>query len=169
MFGSLLFDPADRRRMHFELTPVIPLLSSIPPNTKEYWIMDMCPSHSCKFRTTTYEQLFRCLINNLAIRFNDIGTLHTILMDFESAAMQAYRHLLPANINIRGCLFHFGQCLMHWLQSNGPKVAYEEENGQLSHRIHLIMACSMLPPNLVQNAWLQWLQRHMKIRSFAKN
>uniref|UniRef100_A0A915L3H9 MULE transposase domain-containing protein n=1 Tax=Romanomermis culicivorax TaxID=13658 RepID=A0A915L3H9_ROMCU len=105
----------------------------------------------------TYEQLFHCLINNLTVRFNDIGILHTILMDFESAAMQACRHLLPANINIRGSLFHFGQCLMRWLQSNGLKAAYEEENGQLRHWILLIKACSMLPPNLVRNAWLQWL------------
>lgn len=56
---------------------------------------------------TMFEQLQISLIN----RFNDIGQVNTILVDFELATHQAIRQVLPL-VNVPGCHFHFCQALI---------------------------------------------------------
>ncbi|XP_072400820.1 uncharacterized protein [Diabrotica undecimpunctata] len=49
----------------------------------------------------------------------------TIMMDFEKAAMNAAQTEFP-NVRIRGCFFHFSQCMWRHIQSAGLQRRYIE-------------------------------------------
>jgi len=108
-------------------------------------------------RRQTYEKLFS-EIRNAIILFSgsSIGAVHTVMMDFETAAHEAVRNSIPG-VRTRGCTFHFGQCLLRWIHQNGLKAAYEEEATGLKRYVGFLKSLVFLPQDLVLFAWNHWL------------
>jgi hypothetical protein len=64
----------------------------------------------------TYQRFdFTNLIRDEAIERGFLFDPDTIMVDFVMAAIQAYNHVLPGS-NIKGCLFHYGQCIQRCIQ-----------------------------------------------------
>src|SRR5262245_43571906 len=104
----------------------------------------------------TYETFFRCLRTGISNAFGDLGVLHSVLLDFESAAHEAVHSELE--VATLGCTFHFGQRLVRRVQHEGLRQLYqnenENENGNpeqnedtpLKVWVGLIKTLSLLPP-----------------------
>jgi len=75
-------------------------------------------------RTQDYEAVFRAILEQLP----DGHQVNRIVADFESAAWQALRVVLP-NVELRGCLFHFTQAVYRKIQELGLTNAYMHDNG----------------------------------------
>ncbi|CAM1308478.1 Uncharacterised protein at_DN2091 [Pycnogonum litorale] len=69
---------------------------------------------------TTYDRIFTYLKD----RRNDLAPV-SVMVDFEMAAIQSLRAAFPAT-EVKGCLFHFGQCLWRKIQKLGLQQWYRE-------------------------------------------
>jgi len=105
----------------------------------------------------TYERLFGHILAKVMEIYGNQGQVHTIITDFEFAAQEAFRNVF--HVTVKGCTFHFGQSLIRWLQANGLKRAYEDQNLPVKSWIKKICALSLLPLDLVQISWVQWLRQ----------
>lgn len=104
----------------------------------------------------SYEMLWTSLRDAIVQRHQNLGLLHTIVFDFEGAAHDAARNILQ--VQTRGCLFHFGQCLIRRIKQEGAMLAYEDPQLPVREWISLIKAMALLPIDLVQLVWVNWLQ-----------
>lgn len=73
----------------------------------------------------TYTRLFEVIRDKVIQNGGNFLSLHTVLLDFEQAAHDAAREVF--NVETKGCLFHFGQCLIRQINSIGLKLTYENE------------------------------------------
>ncbi|CAF5216306.1 unnamed protein product, partial [Rotaria magnacalcarata] len=64
-------------------------------------------------KTADYDHFFRRIMDE------DDFDPETILSDFEAATIKSINSLFP-NIVHKGCLFHFGQCIWHQIQTFVP-------------------------------------------------
>ena len=74
-----------------------------------------------------------------------------LIMDFEVAAMNAWEEVFP-NIQVKGCLFHYGQSIWRKIQNLGLSAAYNnhEEFGKWAR---LIFALPLIPLAMVDDVW----------------
>ena len=72
---------------------------------------------------------------------------HTILVDFETAAQNAFRDNYP-NASIKGCLFHLCQSVIRKVGELGLKREYES-NPQMNMAVKSLTALSFVPENEV--------------------
>lgn len=110
---------------------------------------------------TTYETLFRSLRTAISNLHGNLGSVHTVLLDFEAAAHHAVHSEL--GINARGCTFHLGQCLTRRIQHEGLQDMYRNPDpatqGDSPFRIWigLLKSLALLPQDLVLPTWQNWL------------
>lgn len=105
----------------------------------------------------SYEIIFQLLQNLLIENHGNYGNLHTIIMDFEAAAHNAARAIFP-NVTTKGCLFHFGQCLIRHVQRYGLMQFYENEESEIRIWIKKLKALALLPPDLIIAIWQRELR-----------
>lgn len=75
----------------------------------------------------------------------------SFLSDFERAAQNAIIQVFP-NVTVKGCLFHYGQCIWRKIQEYGLQLLYtEDENIRFS--IEKLIALAFLPVADVINAF----------------
>jgi hypothetical protein len=94
-------------------------------------------------RRETYAALFdelRMLADNLAPR--------TIMMDFERSAISAFQESFPG-AEVRGCFFHFQQCLYRKLQELGYSRLYDT-NKHFAKRVRMFAALAFVPVRSVR-------------------
>ena len=70
-----------------------------------------------------------------------------ILVDFESAAQNAFRQTFP-NATMKGCLFHLGQSVLRKVGELGLKVEFES-NRDFNMAVKSLIALSFVPENEV--------------------
>lgn len=110
----------------------------------------------------SYETLFRCLRTEITNAHGNLGDLHTVLLDFESAAHDAVHSEL--GVATLGCTFHFGQCLVRRVQQEGLRQLYQNDDPEQDEDtpvrvwIGLIKSLALLPPDLVLPTWQNWLR-----------
>ena len=103
----------------------------------------------------TYTKLFEQLKNAVLTTTGADLDPPTIQTDFELPAIQAIETAFP-NTNLRGCLFHYSQCILRKIQTIGLVQQYREDPAvQVVARR---AACvPLLPLHQVQDAWVEVL------------
>ncbi|XP_072397919.1 uncharacterized protein [Diabrotica undecimpunctata] len=79
----------------------------------------------------------------------------TIMMDFERAAMNAAQTEFP-NVRIRGCFFHFSQCMWRHIQSAGLQRR-NIENPDFALHLRQLTALAFVPDNHVVRVYEELL------------
>lgn len=95
-------------------------ISSIVPNLSRKFsplVYALLPDKS----TSTYKRVFRAL-QDIEPTLNPT----TVLRDFEKSLLAALDAVFP-NATLRGCLFHFNQCIYRAIQRNGLKKRYDTD------------------------------------------
>jgi len=70
-------------------------------------------------------------------------TPQRIMVDFEMAFISAYKDEFPTT-EIKGCFFHFKQCLWRKIQSCGLKKMYDDDV-EFSMQIRSLSALAFIP------------------------
>lgn len=70
-----------------------------------------------------YTKLFEVIKNALCARHGTVGTLEVGHFDFEASAISAFEEVF-VGATVKGCLFHFSQCLMRKLAELGLRVRF---------------------------------------------
>ena len=92
----------------------------------------------------TYNKMFTSIKEQMQ-NLNFTLTPSTVLIDFEIALRQSVHLQFPA-ASIKGCYFHFTQCLYRWIQTHGLAIDYRENT---SNNITFVSNCAtlaFLPP-----------------------
>lgn len=76
-----------------------------------------------------------------------------IICDFELALLKCFKFHFPT-AEIKGCQFHFSQCIWNNVQSNGLKTKYCK-NEKFKKWIKKLVGLSFCPENQIQNAFDQ--------------
>ena len=72
-------------------------------------------------------------------------TPSTVLIDFEIALRQSVHLQFPA-ASIKGCYFHFTQCLYRWIQTHGLAIDYRENTSNIKTFVSNCATLAFLPP-----------------------
>ena len=100
---------------------------------------------------TDYTQMLNALDIILA-RMGLVLNPQSVVLDYELAAHNAWRTVRPW-VQLKGCMFHFGQCIWRKLQSLGLQQAYAEDL-QFQAWARLILALPLLPTYEVEAFWM---------------
>ncbi|KAF0708394.1 Uncharacterized protein FWK35_00036338 [Aphis craccivora] len=79
------------------------------------------------------------------IRFEPDLNPNSIIIDFEQPFILAFKDVFP-NAEIKGCFFHFQQCLWRKIQENGLQNIYAED-AEFSLQIRHLCALAFVPIN----------------------
>lgn len=71
----------------------------------------------------------------------------SITVDFEKAMLNAISVQFPG-ASVKGCFFHFTQCIFRAVQNHGFKLRYETDP-EFALRIRMLSAIAFVPPNFV--------------------
>lgn len=75
----------------------------------------------------------------------------TIIIDYEKSFTNAFQACFPTT-KIRGCHFHYGQCMYHYVQSTGMQTRYGN-NIEYSVAIRMLIAFAFVPEDDVHDAY----------------
>jgi len=78
-------------------------------------------------------------------------TPSTVLIDFEIALRQSVQLQFPA-VSIKGCYFHFTQCIYRWIQTHGLAIDYRENASNIRTFVNCA-ALAFLPPANIRLAF----------------
>lgn len=120
---------------------VFPLVFALLPNKTE----------------TTYTRFFT-LLRDAVLQRNLVLTPETMLMDFETAARNAFRAIFPMPM-LRGCFFHYGQCIWRKTQACGLATRYEQED-DIKKLVRRAGVLPLVPVNQVEDVWLNALEEN---------
>lgn len=113
----------------------------------------------------TYERLFR-LLRIKAGEYNiDINPVR-FQMDYEKAAHNAVRHVFP-DAEVRGCFFHFTQCIWRQVQKLGLQSIYQTDT-DLHKFVRRISALPLVPENLLDEVWIEIANQQPDTESATK-
>ncbi|KAK3086401.1 hypothetical protein FSP39_017917 [Pinctada imbricata] len=103
-----------------------------------------------------YTRLFQllrstCLSNNIVLR------PQTMFLDFEIAAHNAARATFPG-IQIRGCFFHYTQCIWKKAQSTGLQTPYQTDP-DITSVVRRAAVLPLVPPSDVDDVWFHALDQ----------
>ena len=98
----------------------------------------------------TYNLFFTLLkevLQNLGITLRP----GNVLVGFEMALLQSVQLHFP-DTDVKGCYFHFSQCLWRWVQNNSHVVVYREDENFKAF-VKSAAALAFLPPQTARLAW----------------
>ncbi len=98
-------------------------------------------------KTANSYKIFLECIKNCEPNYSPIS----ITTDFESAMIKACSKVFPAS-NLRGCFFHFSQCIMRKLQACGLKRKYEVD-AEFALKMRMLCALAFVPVDRVIDAF----------------
>jgi len=78
------------------------------------------------------------------------------ILDFELAARNAIRVVFPMT-TLRGCFFHYTQCIWRKTQACSLAIRYREEE-DVCRLVHRAAVLPLLPPEEIDDVWLQTLE-----------
>ena len=76
----------------------------------------------------------------------------TVMVDFELALHRSIRDVFPA-ANLRGCLFHFAQCIQRKIIQEGLGSHCSDRGSDIWKSARRIMGLSFVPEHDIANAW----------------
>lgn len=104
---------------------------------------------------TMYTRFFT-LIQNFAREHNIPLSPETIMMDFETAAWRAVS-IVFVGVQVRGCFFHFTQCMWRKVQYCGL-VADFKDNEEVKKLVLRASVLPLVPLASVEDVWFQTLE-----------
>ena len=99
----------------------------------------------------TYARMFT-LLRNYAASLGLLFNTTKFQLDFEISTLQAVRELFPL-AEIKGCNFHFDQCLFRKVQEEGLTVAYRDVDVKAA--VRAMAALAFVPLHRIDEAWLE--------------
>jgi len=81
---------------------------------------------------------------------------HTVFIDYENAKNYAATTVFPGMI-IKGCFFHYTQCIWRKTQKCGLQTYYKE-NDDITKLVRRAVVLSLVPQNEVEDVWFNALQ-----------
>jgi hypothetical protein len=105
----------------------------------------------------TYNRLFT-LLKDSALRMNLVLTPETVLMDFEAAAQNAVETAFPLT-TLKGCFFHYGQCIWRKVQECGLVVRFKNDD-TVKRLVKRAAVLPHVPVHLVEDVWLFALEQN---------
>ena len=111
----------------------------------------LLPSKSEQVYTRFFNLVQRTMITN-----NLPFSPTTVLMDFERAAQNAIRSVCHGII-IKGCFFHYAQCIWRKVQMTGLQIPYRD-NEDIRKLARRAAALPLVPEHQVEDAWFHCLQ-----------
>jgi hypothetical protein len=119
-------------KLHGEWKPLVFLL--LPSKTEDIYV-------------AAFRELRRVMENqNLHPRFTKSVT------DYEQGLFHALGRIWP-QLEIKGCLFHFGQCVWRRAAHEGLTTAYAENN-EIKMTVRRLLALPLVPMHFQDDAWL---------------
>ncbi|XP_069142033.1 uncharacterized protein [Argopecten irradians] len=103
---------------------------------------------------TTYQRFFTLLktkMTELNLQLNPT----TVFLDFETAAQNAIRSVFPA-ATLKGCFFHFTQCIWRKAQQTGLQQLYAD-NDDIRRLVRRAAALPLVPLNRIEDVWFHAL------------
>jgi hypothetical protein len=76
----------------------------------------------------------------------------TVFIDYETATNNAARTVFPGVI-VKGCFFHFTQCIWRKTQKCGLQTYYKENNN-ITRLVRRAAVLPLVPQHLVEDVWL---------------
>ena len=105
----------------------------------------------------TYTSFFN-EVRNAAIKNDLILNPKFITIDFEQSAINALKHVFP-NVTIKGCNFHYNQCLFRKLQELGLQQTYyassDEDSKSVKTLYQRTRALAFMPTWNIDDLWCQ--------------
>ncbi|XP_069118596.1 uncharacterized protein [Argopecten irradians] len=80
---------------------------------------------------------------------------NTVLLDLETAAQNAIRSVFPA-ATLKGCFFHFTQCIWRKAQQTGLQQLYAD-NDDIRRLLRQAAALPLVPLNHIEDVWFHAL------------
>ena len=102
-------------------------------------------------KVSTYSRILRLLRAEAFARNMEFNPPE-FRLDFEPSALKAIREVSPS-AEIRGCNFHFGQCLWRKIQELGLQKLYDQPGVKAT--VRSIGALAFVPLNAIDEAWLE--------------
>jgi len=121
---------------------VFPLVFALLPNKKE----------------DTYVRFFTLLRDAVLVR-DSVLTPGTFLLDFEIAAWNSVNTVFPL-AQIRGCFFHYCQCIWRKVQGCGLATRYCDDDN-LKRLVRRAAALPLVPPDQIEDVWFNALEENM--------
>ena len=103
----------------------------------------------------TYVCFFELLKNAVHERQSVLTPEHWML-DFEVAAHNAVRTSFPQT-SVKGCCFHYTQCIWRKVQSSGLVVMFKEDD-EFRRLVRRAAVLPLVPENSVEDVWFQALE-----------
>ena len=100
--------------------------------------------------------IFFTLLKEHMSRLNLSFTPTRAFADFEVAIHNAIRQVIPGII-IKGCFFHFTQCVWKKAQTTGLQTLYRD-NEEVSTLIRRVAALPLIPLDRIEYVWFQALE-----------
>lgn len=104
---------------------------------------------------TIYTRFFTLLQEHMT-NFNIPFQPTTAFVDFEIATHNAIRSVFPG-IDVKGCFFHFTQCIWRKAQSTGLQTLYRD-NDDVRLLVRRAAALPLIPMERVEDVWFQALE-----------
>jgi len=120
---------------------VFPLVFELLPNKRE----------------ETYTR-FLTLLREAAFQKGIELAPETVLLDFENAVWSAVETVFPGS-TLRGCFFHYCQCIWRKVQGCGIAVRYTEDEN-LKRLVRRAAVLPLVPPANVEDVWFNALEEN---------
>ncbi|RWS22636.1 uncharacterized protein B4U80_00804 [Leptotrombidium deliense] len=100
----------------------------------------------------TYIRMFH-LIQQYCQTRNIVFNPQLFQIDYEVAAKKAIEEVFGME-KVRGCLFHFAQCVWRKVQENGLVVEYNA-NEDVNRMVRRLLALPLIPLEQIDNVWME--------------
>ena len=120
------------------------------------------------------EEIYTTLFTSIICILKELGfslSANFIMCDFESGLRKSLQKCFP-EITIKGCHFHYGQCIWRFVQSYGMKKVFAENSGFRS-LIHATIGLAFVSLERIEEA-LKVLElmgheiKEMEVKKFLK-
>lgn len=86
-----------------------------------------------------------------------------LIIDFENAFYSTFKEEFPRS-EIRGCFFHFTQCVWRKIQTNGLQTKYAQDSN-FALQVRLLCSLAFIPPNKVIEAFDELIETEYFIQN----
>jgi len=104
----------------------------------------------------TYRRMFTLLKDAIQREIDSELLPETVMLDFEVAAKNAVKAVFPL-CTLRGCFFHYTQCIWRKTQACGLTVPYREEDN-IRRLVRRAAVLPLVPVHLVEDVWFAALE-----------
>lgn len=101
------------------------------------------------------KESYRAVFGELKRLQPDLNPLR-IMTDFEMSSIISCQEVFP-QAQMKGCLFHFRQCIVRHIQRSPLQSAFRED-AEVVHNVKMLCALAFVPPNKVISAFERLIQ-----------